>query len=107
MELIIGPDERFASPESTWKLYKEALIAGDLELAMECHLPGERTYRELFSKLGKEKMRNIAEDMGPIEKITKNETSAKYRIKRKIKDQDITFYVTFVNINGEWKINQY
>lgn len=107
MELIIGPDERFASPELTWKLYKKALIAGDLELVMECHLPGERTYGELFSKLGKEKMRKIAEDMGPIEKIAKNETSAQYRIKRKNKDQDISFDVTFVNVNGEWKIYQY
>jgi len=107
MALIVESDKRFSSPEATWELYKKALIAGDIDLAMECHLPGERQYREVYTALGKEEMKKIAEDMRPIEKVTASETSAKYRIKRLIEGNDITFYITFVNIDGEWKIENY
>ena len=107
MALIVGSDKRFSSPEATWELYKKALIAGDIDLAMECHLPGERRYRELYTALGKEEMKKIAEDMRPIEKVTASETSAKYRIKRLIEGNDITFYIIFDNIDGEWKIEHY
>lgn len=107
MELIVGPDKHFSSPEKTWETYKKALMEGDIELAMECHVPGDKKYREIFSVLGKDKMKKMAEELNPIEKIISDTRSTKYRIKRKMDGKDITFYLYFSNINGEWKIAQY
>ena len=67
----------------------------------------DKKYREIFSVLGKDKMKKMAEEMNPIEKIISDNRSTKYRIKRKMDRKDITFYLYFSNINGEWKIAQY
>jgi hypothetical protein len=107
MELIVGPDKRFSSPEKTWETYKKALIAGDLDLAMECHIPGNNKYRGIFSVLGKDEMKKMAKKMNPIGKITLDEMRAKYRITRDHEGNEITYYIYFSNINGEWKIEQY
>lgn len=107
MEMIIGPDERFSSPEKTWATYKKALIEGDITLALECHVPGDNEYAEIYQAMGPERLNEMALKMRPIEKITSDETSAKYRIKRDLNGTDITYFVYFTNINGEWKILQY
>jgi tetratricopeptide (TPR) repeat protein len=107
MNLIIGPDEMFSSPERTWETYRKALMTGDLDLAISCHLPGDKKYSEIFRLMGKEKMKEVADKMGPIEKITGDATMAKYRITRDQDGKEITYYIYFSNMNGEWKIVQY
>ena len=107
MALIVNPDKRFSSPEKTWETYRQALIAGDLDLALECHVPSNNKYEQIFKLMGKDKMKKIAEKMNPIGKITLNDKRAKYRIKRNEKGNEITYYIYFSNINGEWKIVQY
>jgi tetratricopeptide (TPR) repeat protein len=107
MELIVNPDKRFSSPEKTWETYKKALMAGDLDLALECHIPNNNKYRQIFKLMGKDKMKKMAEKMNPIGKITLDDMRAKYRITRNEKGNEITYYIYFSNINGEWKIVQY
>ena len=107
MDLIVDPDKRFSSPEKTWETYKKALIEGNMDLAMECHIPGHNKYREIFSVLGKDEMKKMAIKMKPIGKITFDEMRAKYRITRDHEGNEITYYIYFSNINGEWKIAQY
>ena len=45
--------------------------------------------------------------MNPIKKVVSDENSAKYRLIRNIKGKEITLYVYFVNIFGEWKVDKY
>jgi len=107
MKLIVNPDKRFSSPERTWETYKRALMAGDLDLALECHVFNDAKYKKTFDLMGKEKLKKMAEKMNPIGKITMNDMRAKYRIRRNQKGNEISYYIYFSNVNGEWKIVQY
>lgn len=106
LEKLNHPDPRFASPDQAWEIYKKALIDGDLELAAQCHLPNNdyiRTYREL----GRERTAEIGKNFRPIKNVYCQDKRCKYRILRTINGYDITFYIYFVDIFGEWKIEQY
>lgn len=102
-----NPDPRFSSPEKTWALYKKALIDGELEMAAKCHLRKNDHYIEMYKAMGAEKTSEAARNFRHIEKITGDEQRSKYRIKRNINDKDITFYVYFTNVFGEWKIARF
>ncbi len=45
--------------------------------------------------------------MKPIQKITEDKGNAKYRIIRNVNGTEITFYIYFVNVLGNWKIDHY
>lgn len=107
LELIVGPDKRFSSPEKTWETYKNALVKGDIDTISECYVPGQRKNREVFALLGKEKMKEIGEKMGNIGKISATEQEAKYSIRRIEGDKEITYYVYFHNLDGEWKMREF
>lgn len=107
VELITAPDKRFFSPEETWNVYRKALIEGDIDTAMECYIPGRKGHKKAFSFLNKGKTREIGEKMGDIERITGNEQNAKYRIKRVENGKEITYYIYFYNIDGEWKMAEF
>ena len=104
---LIGPDQRFSSPEATWELYTTALTASNLEAALECHVSGNGHYRNIFTAIGRQEMKEIGKDMKPIEKIIMDRHRTKYRIKRMEQGQEITYYIYFLNTHGEWKIEQY
>ena len=102
------PDERFSSPEKTWELYRSAFLAGDIELSNRCLMPKFREKHDVIRKaIGDNKMKRRIEEMRPIERIYQRDGGAKYRIKRKIGDNDITFYIYFVDVFGKWRIDQY
>jgi tetratricopeptide (TPR) repeat protein len=111
IEIVTDPDKRFSSPENTWDIYKKAFIEGDIETVKECYVPGGGVTIKAFREIGKEQMKEIGETMGNIQKITGNEESAKYRIKKKEKfkdkEEDITYYIYFQNIDGEWKMQAF
>jgi len=106
IELIIEADKKFAAPESTWEALRQAMRKGDVEAALLCHIPGDPQYKGMYSALGPDVLKKIAADMKPIEKIRADEQTAKYRATRfhKKADTEITYYIYFVNILGEWKI---
>ena len=108
IDSIEKPDERFSSPEKTWGLYRSSFLAGNIELANKCLMPKYREKHDAIRKaIGEDKMRRKVEEMRSIEKIIEEDGRAKYRIKRKIGDQDITFYIYFVEVFGQWKILRY
>jgi hypothetical protein len=107
IELIVRADRRFSSPEKTWDTYRNALIEGNIDLAMECYTPGERRHKKIFMALGKEKMEEIGRNMGEIGRITGNEREAKYRIRRMEEGKEITYYIHFYNVDGEWKMEEF
>ena len=63
------PDPRFSSPEKTWQVYKKALKKGDLSLAAKCHMPNSK-HIDMFKKLGRETMKELALAMRKIERIS-------------------------------------
>jgi hypothetical protein len=107
MEIIIGPDKRFSSPEKTWETYRNAMKAGDIDTVMECYVPGIWKEREIFTLLGKEKMKEIEKDLRDIEKISAGDQEAEYQILRKQKGKDYSYSVRFQNIDGEWKLREF
>ena len=106
------PDSKFSTPEKTWEIYREALIEGDFELVEKCFTPDNSAdHVEIVKRLGKQKAKELALKMRPIEKIFEEGGSAKYRILREqqISEEptDITYYIYFRNIFGEWKIEDF
>jgi hypothetical protein len=57
--------------------------------------------------MGKERMIELGEKMGNIGKVIAGENEAKYRIRRMEKDKEITYYIYFHNIDGEWKMREF
>ncbi|MDP3283649.1 MAG: ankyrin repeat domain-containing protein [Desulfobacterales bacterium] len=102
------PDSRLSSPEKTWEFYKQALLQWDLDLAAKCLL--EKKDIEVYKVLGKEKTKQIVSEMKPIEKIIGDNERVKYRINREeiIQGQtyDITYYIYFIKVYGEWRIEE-
>jgi hypothetical protein len=107
IELIVGPDKRFSSPEKTWETYRNALIEGNLDLAAECYVPGRIGHRRAFEHLGREKMKEIGRSMGDIHKVKSGETMAEYMIIRKEQGGEISYGIYFHNIDGEWKMEEF
>jgi len=71
-------------------------------------MPKYREKHDAIRKaIGDDKMKRKIEEMRPIEKVIEEDGRAKYRIKRRIGDQDITFYIYFVQAFGKWKILRY
>ncbi|WPD24117.1 MAG: ankyrin repeat domain-containing protein [Candidatus Electrothrix scaldis] len=102
------PNPELSSPEKTWAYYKKMLLQGELEKALACHLPGSaEIFRKIYQKMDQKGIIEMVEKMRAIEKITMDRQQAKYRLKRKIKGNDITFYVYFVNTFGEWRIKDF
>jgi HEAT repeat protein len=103
-----GADQRFSSPEKTWQLMLESLKKNDLQTACEFFsFESARRYKEIFTALGREKVRQMAVEMRQIQKIIQDADTAKYRIRRNEQGQEITYYIYFVNIFGDWKIQQF
>ena len=101
-----APDPNFASPETTWDLYRKSFIQGKLEVALKCLSPGcAHKQSQMFQNLSKDVLNVMGNQFGPIQKVMKDAETAKYRIKRDEHGRQITYYVQFVNIFGNWKID--
>jgi HEAT repeat protein len=108
IEIILGPDERFATPEKTWQLFVELLKKGDIDTAIECFSPtSQQKYKETFTAL-KDHLPKIAADMGKIRKIKEPQDGrAEYDILKNENGKVYSFALYFVDIFGEWKIEQF
>ncbi len=107
MELIIEPDQRFSTPEKSWETFKNALIQGDIDLAMECYIPGRRKHRKVFEAMGRDKMKEIEESMINLHKVKASETTAEYAIIRRKDGKEFSYALRFHNIDGEWKLEEF
>jgi len=107
MEIITEPDERFSSPERTWETYKRALAEGDLDGVRECYVPGRQRHAFFYAALGKEKMKEIGEEMGSMVRVSGSEREARYGVKRIENGKEYTYEIRFYNIDGEWKMQEF
>ena len=107
IDMVLGTDERFSGPEKTWRVFKTALGNKDIDEAVSCFSPSSQDrYRELFTAM-KDNLDKMAADMKPIDKVQEEEDRAKFRIHRTQNGHEITYYIYFVNILGEWKIDRF
>lgn len=108
MELVLGPDSRFSSPEKTFEIYKKALIAGNIEAVEECYVSEQsHKVRQMFRAIAKEKAKEIGTGFDSLQKITSNGKMATYKTLLKMNGQDIIRHINFRNIDGEWKMEEF
>lgn len=104
VEVMISLDPRFATPESTWHFFVESLKNGRTDSALECFIPSSAAkYRQIFDAL-KDKLNEIASDMNDIVKVEQDAQTARFRIIRRENQQEIGYGILFINLFGEWKI---
>lgn len=106
------PNPNFSSPESTWQFHRQAMKEGKINKALDCFVAKSRDrFKNIFQGVGPAGVSKMAQEMNPIQKITGDQTYAKYRLVRNesIKGEifPITYYVYFLHFLGEWKIRQY
>ncbi len=108
IEIILGPDERFATPEKTWQLFVESLKKGDVDKAIECFSPtSQQKYRQIFTSL-KAQLPQIASAMGNIRRMKENHDGrAEYDILKKENGKEYSYGIYFVDVYGEWKIENF
>ncbi|MCL7488962.1 MAG: ankyrin repeat domain-containing protein [Desulfobulbaceae bacterium] len=101
------PDPRLSSPDKTWELHKQAMVDGDLPLFKKTLSRPDHPLIEIYEHLDPEKRRELVGKMKAIERIVQDDRRAQYRIHKTIKNEEITFYIYFSNVFGEWKIDDY
>lgn len=100
--------DRFSSPEKTMETYRAALMKGDLEAALECHIPDRRMrYRKVYSAGGKELMKRVAQDMDEIERVSGDDEYAEYQILRMEGDKKYSYSLRFYKVGSDWKIDRF
>ncbi|WP_372680213.1 hypothetical protein [Desulfosarcina sp.] len=107
-----APDPRFSTPVSTWQQHVGAMIAGDIDRAVACFSPRVAEQKKsMYNAIGKTRMRQMALEMNPIQEISMADDFAKFRIRRNEtrggQSNEITYYITFSSIMGEWRILNY
>lgn len=101
------PDLRLATPEKTRELHKAAMLNNDGDLFRKTLSRSDHPLAEIFALLDPAKRKKIAAEIRPTERISMEKNRAQYRIKREMEGEEITFYIYFVKILGEWKIEDY
>ena len=85
------------------------MMADNLDRALACVVPkAAERQRSILTAIGKEKMREAAEEMRTMQEISITEDSARFRIRRTEthggKIQDIAYCIYLTNVLGEWKV---
>ena len=96
-----------STPENTWSMFRNALLEGNYDLAMEYCCPDKKKAVTRYKKLGKVKTRRIFRYITSIEKVYQDDNAAQYKINRDIKGKKLTTYMSFAKIDNQWKIDKY
>lgn len=95
-------------PEVVWSKMKEQLIKGNIKGALRYFSSKSvEDYRESFQSLGKDDLTALANQMGPISQIERNNDKATYLFESKVGDTYIGFPIQFVREDSHWKILEY
>ena len=96
-----------SSPEAVWDHFKTAMLKGNYDLALECCCPENNNFVQRLTKFGQVKTNRVFSSVTSIEKVFQDNASAQYKVHRNINGTDLTTYVSFANIEGQWKITNY
>ena len=98
--------------KARWNAMKAAMIAGDVDLAVEQFIHGQReVFREIFTAL-QSHTEQMALEMQDIEFVYQKSTTAEYRIHRDIQhngqNETVTYYIYFDREgDGLWRIRDF
>jgi len=96
-----------SSPEAAWDHFKTAMIAGNYAAALECCCPENTDFVQRLTKFGQDKTNRVFRSVTSIEKVFQDNRSARYMVHRSINGTNLTTYVSFAKIAGQWKIASY
>lgn len=105
MSFALATNPVFASPESTWNRFIDALRKGDIERAMSCYSEGaiENKWVPILRDMPVDERRALRDDIESIRRAKGTELYAEYVLTwRDGKESPLFFRLDF----GEWKISQ-
>ena len=92
-------------PTPVWTSAQGNLVAGNIEAALTNFATDTRNeYRALFASLGTTIVSQWLNQIGPLTPVYINEVISQYRFTIMNNGSPLTFLVTFVKENGQWKI---
>lgn len=113
---LIAKSNKYSTPEKTWETYKEAIMKGDMEAALDCFAEYRKDYerdRHYDRVIG---IKGMQKRVGPIKNIELAYSGIydahglhvpreykKYRIVTEKGSSD-KWFIYFIKIDGEWKI---
>lgn len=103
------PRPEFSTPEKSFELWRKALVAGDLEAAVDCYsLLYQGMVMAQFTEAGTEGLKQMKAEMAKT-KFTIKSTNTKgdtatLKVQRSYGDDVQTAEIFFVKENGEWKM---
>ncbi len=96
------------SPEPVWTNARANLIAGNLEAGLANFALGSAAkHRSLFLELGPALLTQWMNEIGPLTPVYIDSEFSQYRFVIMDNGVPITFLVTFVKENGQWKIVEF
>ena len=105
--MVLGADQKFSTPEKTWQLFIASLAKKDIDEAVKCFSPSyQAKYQKIFAQM-KDKLDVMAEDMQEIRKIKEDAGRMEYEILQDGHGEKYSYGIYFINIFGEWKIEQF
>ena len=105
IDMVLGPDWRFSSPEKTWQSFIASIKKGDIDAIEACfsHDSG-LLQRNSFLK-SKKQLDEIASDRMQLnQKIHEEENYVEYKFQRIVKGKVKIYDISFSHLFGEWKI---
>jgi|SRR3989338_3177730 len=114
---LMAKSEKYSTPEKTWETYKEAITRGDTEAALDCIAAYEKDYERdrHYDRVrgGIKGRQQLIVPIKSIELVSSGVNDAhglhvpreykKYRIVTEKGPSD-KWFIYFVKIDGEWKI---
>jgi hypothetical protein len=102
--VVVKPDPRLATPESTWKTFVAALRASDFETMWKCTTPGIRNkFDAAFRSMTPEQRREAADSMDVFARVTEYGGFVEAFVGKKGKHGGI---VTFGRRGKDWVIHE-
>ncbi len=110
MEVLVGPDKRFSSPEATFATLKKAMSEGDIETISECYVLGSGVMVEFLrakKPAGKDVFKKAAESMVEIRRESGDGQRATYLTIGRVNGKETSVgHMIFNNVDGEWKLGR-
>jgi hypothetical protein len=107
MRVLLEGDPTFASPEITWETFKNALKDGDIYSLASCYTPQGKRDAGKWMELGKQNIEKLLDRLGELSQISGNTNEAFYEVKSTIPGEKSLFKLKFINIDGEWKMDDF
>lgn len=95
-------------PTSVWANAKANLAAGNVEAALTSFTADSgATYRQVFQRIGAGVLAQWVNEIGALSPIFIENEFSQYRFEQMLDGVSVTFFVTFMKENGQWKVAEF